>query len=282
MNRVRLKTTKTMKVASIKPRSHVAGLHVGASPSRRSRDLGMLDTLSYFLALGSDKERQGCRQSSRPPALSGQRKQTPSQVIAAIPSTAKLSYTSASQFTSVRCGAEHSEPNKRIKQRTLRVLDRARATHLRGGLCAAFGIKTLKPMHVANIKSRNRIASSLHGAMLSAQSRDFGMLDTSSCALALTGDKEHRGCRRFSSLVAFSSQENPETNSNHRSNFKHGCVGVHFSVAVLFRLAAKQYIRSRTSASSPHALRARPRKSYALARRLMRSVGDFKPENKER
>src|SRR5882724_11165902 len=115
----------------------------------------MLDTLSYFLALGRDKERQGCRQSSRPPALSRQQKQNPSLAIAAIPSTAKLSYTSASQFTSARCGAKHSEPNKRIKQRTLGVLDRARATHLRGGLCAAFGIKATEPMIVASIKSRS-------------------------------------------------------------------------------------------------------------------------------
>jgi len=95
-------------------------------------------------------------------------------------------------------------------------------------------------MHVASIKSCNRIASSLHGAMMSARPRDFGMLDPLSCALALTGDKEHQRCCQFSSLVTFSSQENPEPNSSHRSNVGRSCVGVHFSVAVLFRLAAEQ------------------------------------------
>jgi len=89
-----------------------------------------------------------------------------------------LAYTLASQFyfgslRSNTFGAEQAH-----QARTHCVLDRARATHLRGGLCAAFGIKTIKPMEVASICSGNGIASSLHGAMLSAQSRDFGMLDT--------------------------------------------------------------------------------------------------------
>jgi len=76
------------------------------------------------------------------------------------------------------------------------------------------------------------------------------MLDTSSYALALVGDKEHQACRYSARPVACPSQENPELHSNHRSNFKHGCVGVHFGVAVLFQLTAELNIQSRTSASS--------------------------------
>src|SRR6266481_9176284 len=100
-------------------------------------------------------------------------------------------------------------------------------------------------MEVVSICSRNRIASLLRGAMMSAQLRDFGMLDTSSCTLALTGDKEHQGRRQLSRPVALSRQEIREPNSNRCGNFNRGSVGVQFSVAALFRLTTEQSIQSR-------------------------------------
>ena len=111
--------------------------------------------------------------------------------------------------------------------------------------------KKVKPMYVASIKSCSRIASSLRDAMLSAQSRDFGMLDTSSCAPAITGDKEHQACRQSSRSAAFFRHEKREPHSNRCSNLNHGGVGAQFGVAVSFRLTAEQNIRSRTSRSKP-------------------------------
>jgi len=95
-------------------------------------------------------------------------------------------------------------------------------------------------MEVASICSGNGIASSLRGAMLSAQSGDFGMLDTSSYALALVGDKEHQARRQFSRSSAFSSRRNQDPNSAHRDSIKRICVVVHFSAAVSSRCTAKQ------------------------------------------
>src|SRR6266404_4263622 len=77
-------------------------------------------------------------------------------------------------------------------------------------------------MEVASICSGNGIASSLGGAMLSAPSRDFGMLDTLSCAQALARDEERQGCRQFAWLLAHLSQENEEPTSNRRGNFRRG------------------------------------------------------------
>jgi len=106
-------------------------------------------------------------------------------------------------------------------------------------------------MDVASLKSRNRIASSMRGAMTSAASRDFGMLDPLLCALALTGNKEHQARCQSSRSSAFSGQRNQKTRSSHRRDLMRVCVGVHFSTAVSFWLAAEQSIQSRTSGSKP-------------------------------
>src|SRR5690242_20234197 len=82
------------------------------------------------------------------------------------------------------------------------------AARLASALCMAFGIKIIKPMKVANICSRNGVANFLRSAMVSAQSRDFGMFDTPSSSLTLVRDEEHQSRRQFSRLGAASRQQN--------------------------------------------------------------------------
>ena len=119
---VRLKTTKAMKVASIKARNHIASSMRGAFQLREENGLGVRGsslTGSCARALAGNQEYQVCRVSARRVAISGRRNQKQSQsqihAIAAISSAVMLSYTSAPQSTSAHCGAKKSEPNHCFK-----------------------------------------------------------------------------------------------------------------------------------------------------------------------